>query len=56
MRPGAEYALLCPVQRLWTVQSVAEQHCVVLVLGCTMPPCLWQGGAAHRCAALACLA
>ena len=56
MRHGAEYALLFPVQRQWTAQSVAEQHCVVLVLGCTMPPASGQGGAAHSCAALACLA
>ena len=44
MRPGAEYALLCPVQRLWSVQSVAEQHCVVLVPGCTMPPASVRAG------------
>ena len=51
MRPGAEYALLCPVQRLWSVQSVSAQHCVVLVLGCTMPPA--SGRAGQRTVALA---
>ena len=55
MCPEAEYALLCPVQRLWTVQSVAVQH-YGAGAGMHNTPCLWQGGAAQRCAALACLA